>query len=185
MQQAGITHLIDATHPYANTISLHARKACTALAIPLIQLYRSPWQATADDHWRSISNLLDLARVLPPYAQPFLTIGQSVAPLVASKTSTQHWWVRQIAPPESERSDVSYVLSQGPFSLDSEIDWMKQHQIDVLVSKNSGGAMSFNKILAARQLQLPVVMLSRPAKPEGDQVYHTVDTCSEAIQNLT
>jgi precorrin-6A/cobalt-precorrin-6A reductase len=39
---------------------------------------------------------------------------------------------------------------------------MRQQRIDVLVTKNSGGAQTAAKLTAARHLTVAVVMISRP-----------------------
>lgn len=38
------------------------------------------------------------------------------------------------------------------------------------MSKNSGGNATYVKIIAARELAIPIVMVQRPAMPEGKQV---------------
>jgi precorrin-6A/cobalt-precorrin-6A reductase len=62
------------------------------------------------------------------------------------------------------------LLDRGPYYLDSELAILKRHAIDVVVSKNSGGPATYAKIEAARQLGIGVVMIDRPAIPEGETV---------------
>ncbi|HEY9641404.1 MAG TPA: precorrin-6A/cobalt-precorrin-6A reductase, partial [Coleofasciculaceae cyanobacterium] len=38
------------------------------------------------------------------------------------------------------------------------------------VSKNSGGDATYAKVIAARELGLPIVMIQRPAMPPTEQV---------------
>jgi precorrin-6A/cobalt-precorrin-6A reductase len=42
--------------------------------------------------------------------------------------------------------------------------------VGAIVSKNSGGSATYAKIIAARELDLPVVMIPRPVLPEGNVV---------------
>ena len=56
---------------------------------------------------------------------------------------------------------VDYLLARGPFAVEDEVCLLRQHLIDVIVSKNSGGEATYAKIAAARALGLPVVMVDR------------------------
>ena len=58
------------------------------------------------------------------------------------------------------------VNARGPFALNDEIRFMREARIEVLVTKNSGGAATYPKIEAARRLGLPVVIVARPALPD-------------------
>ncbi|MGL6139661.1 MAG: precorrin-6A/cobalt-precorrin-6A reductase, partial [Planktothrix sp.] len=62
------------------------------------------------------------------------------------------------------------ILQRGPFSLELERSLLQKHQIGAIVSKNSGGDATYAKIIAARQLGLPIVMIQRPPVPEGETV---------------
>ena len=65
-------------------------------------------------------------------------------------------------------SHYELVLARGPFTEADELALFRQHRIDAVVSKNSGGAATYAKIAAARALSLPVVMIARPASVPGD-----------------
>ena len=72
------------------------------------------------------------------------------------------------------------VLGRGPFSLAEERHLLQQHAIDVLVCKASGGSATEAKLIAARELGLPVIMVRRPPREPGP----TVDTIEAAIEWL-
>ena len=64
-------------------------------------------------------------------------------------------------------------IDRGPFTVEAEVRLMRAHGIDCVVSKNAGGEGAQAKLIAARQLGLPVVMIERPARPAA-QVTHEI-----------
>ena len=61
------------------------------------------------------------------------------------------------------------LIVRGPFSKEEEIALMRSWKISLLLCKNSGGEASFAKLLAARELSIPVLMVKRPELPEVSQ----------------
>lgn len=167
----GVDVVVDATHPFASVISANARAAATATDVPLVQLVRPPWQPDTADDWVAAASMTEAAVIVESTAQrAFLTIGRQGVDAFAHIERT--WFlVRSIDPPEvpmppNHRS----LLARGPFDVDDEIALLRDHRIDVVVSKNSGGAMTEAKIIAARDLGVTVVMIERPQLPLGDVV---------------
>lgn len=172
----GITHVVDATHPFAAQMSANAQAACAALSLPLIVYARAPWAPARQDRWIEVVN--NAAAVAALGASPrrvFLTIGrQGVADF---RAAPQHdYLLRVIEPPAMDdlppKCDV--FAARGPFTRDEEISLMREKGVDVVVSKNSGGALTYAKIEAARALGLPVVMISPPSRA-GVAVAHDLD----------
>ncbi|MDA0704972.1 MAG: precorrin-6A/cobalt-precorrin-6A reductase, partial [Proteobacteria bacterium] len=62
------------------------------------------------------------------------------------------------------------IVARGPFGEAEELALMRDHGIDLLVSKASGGEATYAKIAAARRLGLPVVMVCRPPVEPGPRV---------------
>ncbi len=60
----------------------------------------------------------------------------------------------------------------------SELALLREHRIDAVVSKNSGGTAAAAKLAAARTMQLPVVMVRRPPGPAGPCVADVDDALS-------
>ncbi len=54
------------------------------------------------------------------------------------------------------------LLARGPYGREAEWELMRRFGIDVLVTKNSGGPLTAGKLDAARDLGIPVIMISRP-----------------------
>jgi precorrin-6A/cobalt-precorrin-6A reductase len=61
---------------------------------------------------------------------------------------------------------------------------LRTYAIGALVSKNSGGDATYAKLIAARELDLPVVMVQRPPLPEAPQVPDVTQACQWVEQHL-
>jgi precorrin-6A/cobalt-precorrin-6A reductase len=70
------------------------------------------------------------------------------------------------------------LSSRGPYTYDGEYALMREHRIDALVTKNSGGELTRAKLEAATALGIDVVMIDRPPLPGG---IRSVDSVSEAV----
>jgi precorrin-6A/cobalt-precorrin-6A reductase len=77
------------------------------------------------------------------------------------------------SPPLPARTTV--VLARGPFTVEEEHALMREHAVEVVVTKDSGGGMTAAKLTAARDLGLPVVVVRRPPVPPGVPVVATVE----------
>jgi len=167
IRREGITHVIDATHPFAAEMSGHAVEACAETGTQLIALERAPWAKATGDNWIEIPDVSAAVAALPEApATIFLAIGrQHIAPFA---TKPQHaYTLRFVDPPEAPlpfAADV--IVSRGPFALEAELEMMRTRGIAWIVARNSGGDGARAKIDAARMLGLPVIMISRPKLPE-------------------
>jgi precorrin-6A/cobalt-precorrin-6A reductase len=167
-----IDALIDATHPFAQQISWHAAQAAEETGVPYLRLARPAWQKTQADNWIEVATVEAAVRAIPTAAQRvFLTIGrQQLAPFTVL---SQVWFLmRSIDPPNVKlpMPNGALLLDRGPFRLEQERQLLQDYQIDLLVSKNSGGTATYAKIIAARELQIPMVMVQRPKMPAGETV---------------
>jgi len=167
-----ITHVIDATHPFAAEMSRHAVEACAATDVPLVALERAPWTRVTGDDWIEVADIDAAVAALPEQrARVFLAIGrQHIAPFAARP---QHaYTLRFVDAPEGALPlrDAEVIVSRGPFTLEGDRELMRSRGIDRLVARNSGGLGARAKIDAARELGLPVIMIARPALPERPRV---------------
>jgi precorrin-6A/cobalt-precorrin-6A reductase len=80
--------------------------------------------------------------------------------------------VRLVAAPEELPPLLSYdiILGRGPFATAAEHRLLQEHRIDLIIAKNSGGTATHGKIVAARELGLPVMLLRRPTLPPAETV---------------
>jgi precorrin-6A/cobalt-precorrin-6A reductase len=166
LRTEGITHVVDATHPFAAGISKNAVAAAAQAGLPLIALERPPWQAQAGDDWTHVADYAAAAAALPQApARVFLAIGRQNLAAFASRPQHQYL-LRLVDPPVNlPLTGADVVLARGPFTLDSDLALMRRHQITHLVAKNAGGSGAEAKLLAARALRLPVILIDRPALP--------------------
>ncbi len=166
LAQERVTHVVDATHPFAAQISANASAACAALGLPLIAYVRAPWAPQPGDRWIEVAdNRGAVAALGEAPRRVFLTIGrQGVADF---RAAPQHDYVLRVieAPDETDLPPCcDLIAARGPFARADEIALMRDKRIEIVVSKNSGGALTYAKIEAARALGLPVVMIAPPPR---------------------
>jgi len=163
LQTERITHVVDATHPFAAQMSSNAVQACASAGVPLLALERPAWQAQSGDVWQHVPDIAAAVQALPTEpARVFLAIGrQHLAPFLAC---TQHWYLLRLVDPvldlPAERGQV--VLDRGPFTVEGDRTLLQAYGITHIVSKNSGGAGAQAKLTAARERSLPVILIDRP-----------------------
>lgn len=177
--------LIDATHPFAERISANATAAAERTGIPALALVRPEWVPEPGDHWHIVADIpAAIAALGPAPRRVFLATGRQGAH--HAEIAPQHFYlVRSVDPvdPPLALADVEYLLDRGPFTLEGEIDLMRQYRIDAVVTKNSGGTAAYAKIEAARLLGLKVVVIARAPAAIMTSV-ETVEAALEAIDHL-
>ncbi|QNE76052.1 cobalt-precorrin-6A reductase [Streptomyces finlayi] len=166
--------LIDATHPFAGTISFNAAEAAATAHVPLLALRRPGWVPVEGDRWHPAGSLSAAAALLPALGtRVFLTTGRMG--LAAFAGLDGMWFLmRSVDAPDGPcPARMEVLLDRGPFSLEGERDLLRRHRVDVLVTKDSGGAATAPKLTAAREAGIPVVVVGRPPVPEGVPVAGT------------
>ncbi|KUN38073.1 cobalt-precorrin-6X reductase [Streptomyces longwoodensis] len=163
-----VATVVDATHPFAAGITANAARAAADTGRPLVVLRRPGWSPGPGDRWHDVPSLEAAAALLPSLGRrALLTTGRLGLATFAHVTGV-HFVVRSVEPPEPPLPpDTRLVLARGPFTLDDELALLRTHRVDVLVTKDSGGAATSPKLTAARTLGLPVVIVRRPALPDG------------------
>jgi precorrin-6A/cobalt-precorrin-6A reductase len=168
MRQEHVDALVDATHPFARAITAHAAQAAAVTGVPSVVLRRPGWHPGPRDRWHPVDSLDEAAGLLPSLGRRvFLTTGRME--LVAFARLTElHFVIRSVELPEPPMPPHTEVLlARGPFTVADESTLLYDHCIDVLVTKDSGGAATSAKLTAARELALPVVVVRRPPLPDG------------------
>jgi precorrin-6A/cobalt-precorrin-6A reductase len=167
-----VDRLIDATHPFAAEISAHARLACERTGTPRLMLQRPMWRRHPLDRWIEVATVEAAATLVGRLGRrAWLTLGAQAIPAFSAQTQVR-FLVRMVDPPAEKLPLRFYeiVLGRGPFGLAEERHLMQRHGIEVLVCKASGGGATEAKLIAARELSLPVIMVRRPPPQPGTAV---------------
>ena len=175
LRAEGITALVDATHPFAATISANAAVAAGRAGVPRLVLRRPGWDP--EPTWQVVPDMPAAADAVRGWSgeSVFLTTGRRDLALFAA--DDQHrFLVRTVDPPDGPVPPrMTLLLDRGPYTLDGELTLMRAHEVGLLVTKNSGGSMTAAKLQAARELGMQVVVVQRPPLPAGSDVVATVE----------
>jgi precorrin-6A/cobalt-precorrin-6A reductase len=174
LRAEGVTHVVDATHPFAETITANAAQAAEIAGLPRLVLRRPPWDpGTSAEAVPDIRAAAAAVRAWPGQGV-FLTTGRR--DLGAFAADDRHrFLVRTVDPPDGPVPPrMTLLLDRGPYTVEGESALIREHRIGLLVTKNSGGPMTAAKLTAARELGVPVVMVERPPLPPGSPVAATV-----------
>jgi precorrin-6A/cobalt-precorrin-6A reductase len=175
----GIGAVMDATHPFARRITARAHALCRARGLPHLRLERPGWTPGPGDRWTFVADEAAAAALLPPEAVAFLATGRQSLPAWAGVFRGARAHLRVVDPPEAPFPlPGGWVLGRPPFGRAAEAALLRSLGITHLVAKDAGGVEGRAKLDAARDLGLPVLLLRRPAPPDG---MATVRTIEEAL----
>ena len=165
--EAGITAVLDATHPFAHRITQRTARLCAEMGLPYVQLLRPAWEPQTGDRWTEIASEEAAAEHIPKDATVFLATGRQTLERFANLPG-RRLICRQIDPPDGPFPfpNGEFLVGRPPFSVEDEVALFQRLGVDWLVVKNAGGVASATKLTAARQLGIPVLMIARPA--QGD-----------------
>ena len=183
LQEQSIDAVVDATHPFAATMTAHAADVCGELRIPHLVLARPAWDPGAAVVVASDTEAAE-AVSRQRYSRIFLTTGRSGVRAFASSGA---WFlIRAVTEPEAATLPRHHqlLLSRGPYRYEDELALLRDYRIDALVTKNSGGDMTRAKLDAAVALDIPVVMVKRPQLPAGVNAVATVGEAAEWVAGL-
>jgi len=196
LREHEVAAVVDASHPFASRISASCVAAAAATRVPLLRLERPAWAAEPGDDWYPVPDVPAAAAVLPtlltaadasatsaPVSHPaahrtataavrggrvLLTTGRRDLPSFYDVPGVELLLARCVDPPvEPPPPHVEVLLDRGPYTVEGERELLHSRGIDVLVTKNSGGSLTAAKLVAARSLGLPVVVVQRPVAPPG------------------
>lgn len=163
MNRAGA--ILDVTHAFDET----TRGAAIAKfpGLPYARVGRAAWVPSPHDTWTEVDTLTEAVAALPPGARVFAATGRGSLSALAGHDGSV--FLRQLTQHDLPMplANGQYVFGTAPFSVADEVALLRDLHVDVLLARNIGGMGSFPKLAAARQLGLPVVLLSPPTMPDG------------------
>ncbi len=180
-----IDALVDATHPFAARISHNAAAAAAEAAIPIVAYVRPAWSSEPGDDWIDVSDLDEAASALGERPRRVLLTTGRLGLDHFTRAPQHHYLIRTIDHPGDLPGlpDHELLLDRGPFELDAERELMRRERIDVVVTKNSGGSATAAKLVAARDLHLPVIVVQPPVRPDVPQV-HDVEAVFAFLEDV-
>jgi precorrin-6A/cobalt-precorrin-6A reductase len=169
-----VSAIVDASPPFVTTSTEQAAVAAALTGTAVLRLVPPAWEPGPGDRWHLVEDMLDAARAARLLGDRiFLTIGRREVEVFAEE---REWFlIRARDLPEHLPARHEVILARGPFVFDDELALMRQHDIEVLVTKNVGGTDVDARLVAARALGIPVVMVDRPALPSSMHAVSDVD----------
>jgi precorrin-6A/cobalt-precorrin-6A reductase len=177
LRSHAITHLVDATHPFAAQMSANAIAAADDACVPLIALTRPAWTPIPGDRWTCVRDIAGAVAVLAgPPRRVMLALGRMHVDAFA--VHSQHEYLLRFVDVPVEAPCLpryNLVVDRGPFDVAGDRHLMQDHDIEIVVCKNAGGVGAVAKVAAARALGLPMIMIDRPALPARREVHAVAD----------
>jgi precorrin-6A/cobalt-precorrin-6A reductase len=167
LSEHDVAAVVDATHPFAERISASAARAAPAAGVPLLRLERPSWRERPGDRWTWVADLDEAAAAVPRLGRRvLLTTGRQG--LAAFAGVDDAWFLVRCVdppgPPLPPRHEL--LLGRGPYTVEGERALVVRHAIDLVVTKDSGGAHTEAKLDVARERGLPVIVVRRPPRPD-------------------
>ncbi len=185
LREQQVRSVVDATHPFAERISLSAVTACAAANVPLLRLERPGWTARPGDRWTWVDDLDGAAAAIGSHQRRvLLTTGRQG--LSAFSELDRAWFlIRCIDPPRPPLPrHYEVILDRGPYTVTGELELIDRHEINLVVTKDSGGELTVAKLDAARERGLPVIVVRRPARPGAESVTDVADAVAWTLSHI-
>ncbi|MEP5730240.1 MAG: precorrin-6A/cobalt-precorrin-6A reductase [Sulfitobacter sp.] len=167
--------VVDASHGFDGHMTAMGAQAAVRMAKPFVVLSRPGWSVTGQSRWKRAKDVASAMKLIAPQTRVFSATGW------ASIQDFETFPGAQILLRQTTRHDrvppfdfVELVFGQAPFSVQSEMELFQALGVDLLMCRNLGGKPSRPKLDAAEALGLDVILIDRPALPEGAHVVQDV-----------
>lgn len=180
-----ITHVIDATHPFAQTMSNTIAKVTKDLSITAIRFHRKAWQKTTQDNWVEVDDWPCLIEKVAKHNSLFITAGQVSQSVIDALSAQSSQVLLRTAMPAKITlpANVTWLKAIGPFHLEDEKQLLATYHIDAVISKNSGGDATYAKIEAAALANIPVYQFKRPVLQALTYQFDDALSCIALLQS--
>ena len=197
IREEEFTCVVDATHPFATEVSAQIRKACEETDVPYLRLARDtegelPAGGFGVYEAASMQDAAKILRGIP--GNLFLTTGSKDLPLLAAEIGEpQRLYVRVLPSVESLRICMEcgipaghLIAMQGPFTQELNVDILLQTEAKAVLTKESGKLGGFDeKVAAAREVGIPIVVVRNPEKKTEDSELLSFDEVLERLTKIT
>jgi precorrin-6A/cobalt-precorrin-6A reductase len=193
LQEAAVTFVVDATHPYAEQAHRVAYTAAARAGIRCFRWVRPATDLTSYSGILRASNHQEAARLAVVAGHTILlTVGsKNLAPYVSEAARRGRRLIARVLPEASSLeacrlaglTEKYVVAARGPFSIEENRAILRRLGADVLVTKDGGEAGGLPaKLIAAKQEGCQVVLVTRPLEINSNQV-RTVEELLQALQS--
>lgn len=187
LRDAGITAILDATHPFACHISHRSAEIAADLAIPYARFDRPAWRPGPQDHWQNAASAALAIELVPRGAHVFLATGAKEITTYAALSEKARMTCRRVdaVTEEFPLPNGAWIIGRGPFDAVAERDLFQKLRITHVLCKNAGGEGARAKLTAARELGLGVIMIDRPPVPKGARLVHDIPAAMAWVASVT
>jgi len=180
--------IVNATHPFAEIMSVNAVRAAGATGTGLLRLLREPWLPVDGDQWLDVDNMAEAVAALPDGARVLFATGRgSVEQIAATNSRDGVWGAIRLIDPSNQCFPLKhgkFILARPPFLVDQELELMQRLKITHLVTKNAGGISGMAKFEAARALGIKVTVIKRPQQPDGQITVPTLQNLMAMVSDV-
>lgn len=169
----GFTHVVDATHPYAQTVTQTIAAAAESRGLPRLRLVRD---GDVSGDWKCADTPAAAARMLLEMpGNVLLTTGSKELDAFALPGLLERCYPR-VLPSLASLSrclDLGFparqvICMQGPFTKELNVALMRQYEIAALVTKATGAVGGFwEKVEAAKAAGAALLVIGRPVHETG------------------
>ncbi|MDA0261861.1 MAG: precorrin-6A/cobalt-precorrin-6A reductase [Proteobacteria bacterium] len=173
--------VIDATHPFEASISQEAAKACRSLGLDHLLIVHPPWQAMKGDIWSEVRSLAAAADALTQGDhRVYLKVDPRYLPAFAESPPRIWFLIRRGkgAVPQLPLRNCGIVVDDRTPTVAGERKLIETYRITRLICANTGGEPGHAALLAAREMNVPVILVRPPAPPEGERAAGIEDALS-------